>query len=250
MNDLSVAIADALAINRCCVIPRSSIYMTDRPENSDKCGSFSSRGNSDVEVGHSFDLSAVLRAIGECANARFSLNNIRVFGRIADDDFPHYHGYSQDDLRAAPGRYHFIFMTVHNIARYIPNSDCVFVGECLRKIEVDREPGLILIHEDDGILRKQALQVGDSIVLPSGVHHTFAALDGVYASYGAIEVCNDPAFMYQGHHYEEEERDPCEIVANTIHSMTGVRPPNVSALTLADIPGFANYVEARCRHKT
>jgi hypothetical protein len=249
MNDLSVAIGDALANNRCSVIHQSSVYMTDRPENAGKSGSIGHRGNSDVEVGHSFELTALLRAIGAHSSARLSLNNVRIFGRIADDDFPHYHGYSRRDLSASPGRFHFIFMTVHSIARYDPATGCVIVGECLRDINVNGEPGLILIHEVEGILVKEALEVGDAIILPSGVYHTFAALDGVYASYGAIEACDDAAFMYQGHHYAEDEREPREVLANTIRAMTGVYPQNIADLTLADIPGLANYVEPRFRQR-
>jgi len=244
MKDLTTVIQEALAVHRCRIIPNASIYLTDRPENYGKRGSRGSRGNSDVEAGHSFDLVDVVRSFGDHRAVRMSLNNIRIFGRIADVDFPHYHGYSQREWKQLPGSFHFIFMTVQSIARIDTITGGVRIGECQREATSDGKPGLILIYEEDGVLLKEGLRVGDAIALPSGVYHTFAAADGVFASYGAIEVCDDERFMYQVH-YEESERDPRETIANTIQRVTGVRPSQVAHLTLGDIPGFEDYVEKR-----
>jgi len=222
----------------------ASIYLTDRPENYGKRGSRGSRGNSDVEAGHSFDLVDVVRSFGDHRAVRMSLNNIRIFGRIADVDFPHYHGYSQREWKQLPGSFHFIFMTVQSIARIDTITvACVSVNAKGRQQAMASQV-LILIYEEDGVLLKEGLRVGDAIALPSGVYHTFAAADGVFASYGAIEVCDDERFMYQVH-YEESERDPRETIANTIQRVTGVRPSQVAHLTLGDIPGFEDYVEKR-----
>lgn len=245
MESLTEAIKTAVTTGECMVLRASALYMTDHPRLVGSPGFLHDRGNSEVEAGHSFNLDEIVHCISaDSKRLRVSINNIRIFGPISTRNFPHYHGYSREELRTKKGAFHFIVLMVQMIAPYDISENTIDTSRRIESITVEGEPGLILLYESEGFLRTERLSVGDAIVLPSGVYHTFAAAPGVFASYGAIEICDNPDVMYQAH-YEEKNRDPREVVANTIESLTGKRPPDSSKLTLGDIPGLALYVEDR-----
>lgn len=244
MEDLTIKVGEALRTKGCTVIPNTSVFLSDRPLNASKPFGQGDKGNSDFDVGHSFNLWEVLSRRMAISRARISLNNIRIFGPVSARGCLHYHGYSEEELAASIDAFHFIIMTVHVIARYDSQSGEVQMDDRVPALEVKGKPGLVLIHERDGLLKIEPLEIGDTIVVPSSAYHTFSAAPGVFASYGAIEVCDNPAKMYQTH-YESEERNPNAIIANTIRHLGGFEPADLRKLSLADVPDFGLYVEER-----
>ncbi|MGH8559923.1 MAG: hypothetical protein ACRESZ_21220 [Methylococcales bacterium] len=247
MKDLTSIVREHVASAKCAVISKSTIYLTDRPENRGRNGFKDNNGNSDVEAGHAVDLLSVALPIASSAGRVYaSLNNIRIFGPISNQNFLHYHGYSNEELRNKIGAFHCILLTVHAVARYNRETGEVSLSNRIENVEVGGKAGLVLLHEEERVLRIEPLRVGDMVILPSGTYHSFSAAPGVFASYGAIELCDDPKFMYQVH-YEEGHRDFRLFIANTIEEITGSRPDDISRLTLADIPGLEHYVETRSK---
>jgi hypothetical protein len=78
--------------------------------------------------------------------------------------------------------------------------------------------------------------------LPSGVYHTFSALQGIYASYAALEICDKADAMYQTHFYESDHNAQ-EVIANTLEKEMGQRPSDISGLTLASVPSIKAWTQ-------
>jgi hypothetical protein len=245
MNDLTARVQTALQRGSCIVLPNTSVLGSDRPLNRGKSICRGTEGDSDFEVGYPFDLAGILSIWpGAFQRAKISLNNIRIFGPISADACLHFHGYSKREIQSSSEKFHFLLMTVQVIAPYDARAGTVQLDENARKLDVNGQPGLVLLYEIDGVLKITPLKCGDTVVLPSGSPHTFAAAPGVFGSYGAIEICDDAGKMYQTH-YESDEPDRRQLIAATIEKTMGFQPPPDVDLSLADIPGFKLYVERR-----
>lgn len=248
MRDLTEELREAVNKNECTIIKDTTLFSSDRPKWRGEKYSTGVLGDSDIHAGMSFDFNTVCGAlVHQRKSPLMSLNNIRIYGPVADAGFLHYHGFSREHIEENKDDYQFIMLTVQAIQPYDPASDLVDFSTPHSSLQTpDGQPGFVVIHQKGDILVVDALETGDTVVLPSGVYHTFSAAQGIFGYYGAIEVASHPDKMYQAH-FRDETIDPRIIITKTIEHETGRRPTarDIPFLTFKDIPSLRPYVEVR-----
>jgi hypothetical protein len=201
MEDLTESVCWSLTHSRVKIIRNATVYSTDRAENHYHPGYLNKPGNSEVEAGHTFLAQKVFEKMGcETNNIRMSINNIRIYGRIPAKNTLHYHGYSKKHKEALGQVNQFIIFVVNALGSYTDRTISI-----LEKGQESTElHKTAFIFEDEGQIKVKELSVGDMLILPTGISHTFAATDDTFASYSVIEIASDANVMYQTHWYEDE----------------------------------------------
>ena len=240
--DLTDRIANAMQAHRVAVIEDASVYSTDRPVNEHHHGFLGPRGNSEVEAGHTFSLESVLGSLcNDRSKLRMSINSVRIYGSVPSRGVMHYHGYSKAHLASIEQASQVIIFIVTGIGTYVDERTCTVSEGRGRGVEDERSP-TVLIYEDEGQISSAELAEGDMIVLPSGIAHTFSALEGVWATYSVVEIATDSKVMYQTHWIEEEGEGSRlqACIARTI-GIQSVEPTRI--LGLGDIPSIKPYID-------
>lgn len=247
VRDVTEEVKLALLRDTVSVIRDASLYRTDRPHHAGGHGSVGTKGDSELEAGLPSRLGMTIEEVFRTKELYWSLNNIRIFGPISEYDYPHYHGYSrqqlaEERLRGNKHAMQVVVIMVQAIAPYDETTQAVYFDEPIQTMR-DKEgnDALIVIYEENGILKTQPLETGDMVVLPSGAYHTFSALPGVYASYAAIEISDAAEMMYQTHFMGNDQKAR-GVIANTVEAETGQHPEDDSKLTLADVPSLRAHV--------
>ena len=244
-SDMTARIIEAIRSGRCTLLKNRANYRTDRPANAGKLGNTHVRGNSESEVSFPFNLGKICNEVG-ISSPTLCVNSLRMYGQISDENPLHFHGYDT----VAPEKMEFIIFSIKMIAPYDPSTGAVFAGDCTRHSSQapsswDGKPPFLLIYEEGGLVRSLTADVGDVVILPSGVFHEFSCLPTAFVDVSSIEVASEVAIL-SGASWKRNERETAQkVISRTIYAETGYRPPAAAepTLTLADIPSIAAYVE-------
>ncbi|XOV87594.1 MAG: hypothetical protein ACFHX7_22005 [Pseudomonadota bacterium] len=201
LRDLTNEIVVAIESGDVTVIRSTTVYTTDRPGNEEHPGFLGARGNSEVEAGHTFDISRVMLALApqEPSRLRMSQNSVRIFEQIPATGVLHYHGYSKHYLAENPLARQVLIFTVNGMG--------AMIGDRTVSIPPKGVSGTwrtAVIFERNDRIEVEELGVGDMVILPSGRAHTLSTTSGCWASYSVIELADNPEVMYQTHWFEEE----------------------------------------------
>ncbi|HIK04137.1 MAG TPA: hypothetical protein IGS40_05395 [Trichormus sp. M33_DOE_039] len=241
LNHTTELIIEAIKSGKCTLLKNKANYRTDRPANKDKMGSLHTRGNSESEVSHPIDVGRVCREVG-IESPVVCVNSLRMFGQISDENPLHFHGCSNSHAGME-----FIIFSVKMISSYNPETGAIFASECSRYFPYELHCGgvspVVFIYEEDGIVKHIAAEVGDMLILPSGVFHEFSCLPRTFVDLSSIEVAADVSILSGGSWTREPGSTPEQVISRTILLETGNAPDNVDDLTLADIPSLKRYVE-------
>lgn len=241
--DLTGLICEAITAAQVSVIHNACVYSTDRPINKHHHGFLGPNGNSEVEAGHSYNVEQVLSVMSSPRERlRMSMNSIRIYGQIPGTGVMHYHGFSKSNLKKIQDSSQVILFVVHSIGEY-SDERTITVSDARGTGGNDRAKS-VLIYEEGDYLVANPLDVGDMVVLPSGIAHTFAALPGVWASYGVTEIASHSDAMYQTHWLEEEgEGTKLQCMIRNTMLKEGVPEDTPSRLLgLYDIPSMADFI--------
>jgi hypothetical protein len=240
--DLTTAqVIKAILSGQCTLLKSKANYRTDRQANAGKPESTHTRGNSESEVSHPINIGDVCEATG-IISPILCVNSLRMYGQISYENPLHFHGYANPSVN--PCRMEFIIFSIEMITSYEPSTGNIngllSSRDCdLRDLEGNQP--VIFMFEEGGIIKHIFPEVGDMVVLPSGVFHEFSCLPGVFADLSSIEVASNVEILSGGSWQRNEGTSFNAVLLATVATETGVYPEN--ELSLADIPSLKPYIE-------